>query len=146
MASFSKVILMGNVTRDPEIRALPSGDSLAKFGVGINRRFKGSDGNPKEESCFVDITFFKKQAEVCEKYVHKGDSIVIEGRLKQESWEKDGQKRSKLVVIGDTLHLMPKKANKSDDAAVEVIADESIDGYEPTLKPSKKKKADEVPF
>ncbi len=146
MASFSKVILMGNVTRDPEIRALPSGTSLAGFGVGINRRYKGSDGNPKDETCFVDITFFGKSAEICEKYVHKGDSIVIEGRLKLESWEKDGQKRSKLVVIGEKLHLMPKKANKSDDAAAEIIADESTDGYESAVKPSKKKKDDEVPF
>ena len=145
MASFSKVILMGNVTRDPEIRVLPSGDSLAKFGVGINRRFKGSDGNPKEETCFVDITFFKKQAEVCEKYVHKGDSIVVEGRLKQENWEKDGQKRSKLVVIGDTLHLMPKKVNKADDIDADVASDESLNSYE-TIESSKKKRDEEVPF
>ena len=136
---------MGNVTRDPEIRVLPSGDSLAKFGVGINRRFKGSDGNPKEETCFVDITFFKKQAEVCEKYVHKGDSIVVEGRLKQENWEKDGQKRSKLVVIGDTLHLMPKKVNKADDIDADVASDESLNSYE-TIESSKKKRDEEVPF
>lgn len=146
MASFSKVILMGNVTRDPEIRALPSGTSLAGFGVGINRRYKGSDGNPKDETCFVDITFFGKSAEICEKYVHKGDSIIVEGRLKQESWEKDGQKRSKLVVIGEKLHLMPKRGEKTDESAVEIVSEESVENYKPTLKPSRKKKDDEVPF
>ena len=146
MASFSKVILMGNVTRDPEIRAFPSGSSLAGFGVGISRKYKGSDGNLVDDPTFVDIKFFGKQAEVCEKYVHKGDSIVIEGRLKLESWEKDGQKKSKLVVIGEKLHLMPKKEIKADNTSAEVVSDESIDGYEPTVKPSKKKKDDEVPF
>ncbi|MFH0948585.1 MAG: single-stranded DNA-binding protein [Elusimicrobiota bacterium] len=145
MASFSKVILMGNVTRDPEIRALPSGTSLAGFGIGINRRYKGSDGNLKEETCFVDITFFGKLSEICEKYVHKGDSIIVEGRLKQDTWEKDGQKRSKLVVIGEKLHLMPKKAEKADDTATELASDESLDGYEPS-ESSKKNKDEQVPF
>jgi len=146
MANYSKVILLGNVTRDPEIRALPSGTSLASFSVGINRKYKGSDGNLKEEACFVDITFFGKQAEVCEKYVHKGDSIFIDGRLKQDSWEKDGQKKSKLVVVGERLQLISKKNDKSVAASAGAVGDESIDSYEPIVKPSKKKKDDEVPF
>ena len=146
MASFSKVVLMGNVTRDPEIRALPSGMSLASFGIGINRKYKGADGNLKEETCFVDITFFGKQAEICEKYVHKGDSIVVDGRLRQDTWEKDGQKRSKLVVVGERLHLMPKRTEKVVDAAAEIVNDESVDGYDATAKPTEQKKTDEVPF
>ena len=146
MAGFSKVILMGNVTRDPEIRALPSGLSLASFSVGISRKRKGADGNLKDETCFVDITFFGKQAEICEKYVHKGDSIAVDGRLKQDSWEKDGLKRSKIVVIGENIHLMPKRGEKADESAVEIVSEEAVESYKPVLKPSKKKKDDEVPF
>ncbi|MFH1541374.1 MAG: single-stranded DNA-binding protein [Elusimicrobiota bacterium] len=146
MASFSKVILMGNVTRDPEIRMLPSGTPLAGFGVGINRRFKGSDGNMKEETCFVDITFFGKSAEICEKYVHKGDSIVVEGRLKQDTWEKDGQKKSKIVVIGEKLHLMPKKAGKVDEGDIDASCNESSNDSGLTSKLSEDKEEEKVPF
>src|SRR3989339_2094157 len=144
MASFSKVILMGNVTRDPEIRFGPSGAPIAAFSIGINRKYKISDGSTKDETCFVYITFFGKQAEICQKYVHKGDSIVIEGRLRQDSWEgKDGQKRSKLVVVGEKLHLMPKRGDKtSESASVEEIASDTQDDE----KPSMSKKEDEVPF
>lgn len=151
MASFSKVILMGNVTRDPEVRFAGSGTPIAGFGIGINRRYKGNDGNLKDETCFVDITFFGKQAEVCQNYVHKGDSIVIEGRLKQDNWEgKDGQKRSKLVVVGEKLHLMPKKGAKnqdeSEDSSVEAVGEAPAEEYKSSEKTTKKKKSDEIPF
>ncbi|MBN1385248.1 MAG: single-stranded DNA-binding protein [Elusimicrobia bacterium] len=146
MASFSKVILMGNVTRDPEVRFAPSGTPIAGFGVGINRRYKLADGSPKDEACFVDITFFGKQAEICQNYVHKGDSILVEGRLKQDTWEsKDGQKRSKLVVIGERLHLMPKKSSKGPDVDEDSVSETPVEEYTPSTK-TKKKKADEIPF
>ncbi|MEW6557077.1 MAG: single-stranded DNA-binding protein [Elusimicrobiota bacterium] len=146
MASFSKVILMGNVTRDPDVRYAADGSAIAGFGIGINRRYKSADGSLKEETCFVDITFFRKQAETCQKYVHKGDCIVVEGRLKQDTWEsKDGQKRSKLVVVGERLHLMPKREPSGVESA-ETVSDESADDYQPVVKPSKTKQDDEVPF
>jgi single-strand DNA-binding protein len=143
MASFSKVIIMGNVTRDPEVKALPSGTSVAQFSVAINRRWKDTAGEQKEEVSFVEISFFGKPAEICEKYVHKGDSIVIEGRLKQDTWEKDGVKRSKLHVIGEKLHLMPKRGEKDAETAAETAGDEP--GTD-SSKSSKKKNEEEVPF
>ncbi|OGS44796.1 MAG: hypothetical protein A2539_04200 [Elusimicrobia bacterium RIFOXYD2_FULL_34_15] len=144
MASFSKVILMGNVTRDPEIRFGSSGTAIASFSVGINRKYKIADGSLKEETCFVDITFFGKQAETCQKYVHKGDSIVIDGRLHQDSWEgKDGQKRNKIGVIGERLHLMPKRTGKIAEADSE---EETSGDIQDDVKSSASKKENEVPF
>ena len=101
MASFNKVILMGNLTRDPELRYTPSGLAIASIGIAINRRKKDQDGNQKEEVTFVDITAFDKQAEMIGQYFQKGKGIHIEGRLKFDQWEdkNTGQKRSRLGVV-----------------------------------------------
>lgn len=98
MASVNKVFLMGNLTRDPEIRYLPSGVAVAGFGIATNRKYKVGD-ELKEEVCFVDINVFGKQADACSTYLHKGSGVFIEGTLRFRSWETDdGQKRSKLDV------------------------------------------------
>ena len=101
MASFNKVILMGNLTRDPELRYTPSGTAIAAFGIATNRRWKDQDGNQKEEVTFIDITAFGKQAEVIGQYFQKGKGIHMEGRLKFDQWDdkNTGQKRSKLGVV-----------------------------------------------
>lgn len=100
MASFNKVILLGNLTRDPETRATPSGLQICKFGIAVNRRFSTKDGEQREEVTYVDIDAFGKQAEVIDKYLSKGDPIHIEGRLKLDQWEtKEGDKRSRLGVV-----------------------------------------------
>lgn len=109
MAGFNKVILMGNLTRNPELRYTPSGTPVASFGLATSRRFKQGD-ELKEEVCFVDIVVFGKQAEHCGQYLNKGNGAIIEGRLQQRRWEtEDGQKRSKHEVVAQTVTFMPKR-------------------------------------
>ena len=107
MASFNRVILMGNLTRDPELRYLPSNMAVCDIGLATNRRFKDKDGNQREEVCFVDVTAFGRQAEVIKQYMSKGRPILIEGRLRYDSWTgQDGQKRSKLGVVVENFQFV----------------------------------------
>ncbi|HGJ67176.1 TPA: single-stranded DNA-binding protein [bacterium] len=107
MASLNKVFLIGNLTRDPELRYTPSGTAVANFGLATNRKYKGQDGEMKEETCFVDIVTWGKTAENCSNYLSKGRPVFIEGRLQFRSWETDdGQKRSKLDVIADRIQFL----------------------------------------
>jgi single-strand DNA-binding protein len=101
MASFNKVILMGNLTRDPEMRVTPGGFSICKFTLAVNRKFKSQDGQEKEEVAFIDVDSFGKQAEVISKFFGKGKPILVEGRLRQDKWDDktSGEKRSKLMVV-----------------------------------------------
>jgi len=108
MANLNEVRLIGNLTRDPELRAIPSGAQIANFGLATNRRFKGQDGVQREEVTFVDITAWGKTAELCGQYLRKGRSVYIGGRLKFESWEdrNTGQKRSKLSVTAENIQFL----------------------------------------
>jgi single-strand DNA-binding protein len=101
MANFNKVILAGNLTRDPELRYTPKGLAIAKFGLAVNRTWTNEAGEKKEEATFVDIDAFGKQAEVIAQYVKKGQQFLVEGRLKLDQWDdkQTGQKRSKLAVV-----------------------------------------------
>ena len=101
MASFNKVILMGNLTRDPELRYTPSGTAIAKMGLAVNRVWRDSEGQQKEEVTFVDVDAFGKQAETIGQYMQKGRPILVEGRLKLDQWEdkNTGQNRSRLGVV-----------------------------------------------
>ena len=102
--SYNKVILLGNLTRDPQLSYLPSQTPVVDFGLATNRKWKGADGNQNEEVCFVDCTAFGKVAETLNKYLHKGEAVLVEGRLKFESWQaKDGSKRNKLKVLVETF-------------------------------------------
>ena len=107
MASFNKVILMGNLTRDPEMRVTSGGLSICKIGLAVSRTYNTRDGERKEETTFVDIDAFSKQAEVIAKYLRKGSPLMVEGRLKLDQWEtNEGQKRSKLGVILESFQFM----------------------------------------
>jgi single-strand DNA-binding protein len=109
MANFNKVMLLGNLTRDPELRYLPSQTAVVEFGLAINRKYKGQDGSVKEETCFVDCQAFGKPAETLNKYCRKGNPLFIEGRLKFDSWKKqDGSKASKLRIIVENFQLLGK--------------------------------------
>ena len=101
MASFNKVILMGNLTRDPELRYTPSGTAIAKMGLAVNRVWRDAEGQQKEEVTFVDVDAFGKQAETIGQYMQKGRPILVEGRLKLDQWEdkNTGQNRSRLGVV-----------------------------------------------
>jgi single-strand DNA-binding protein len=108
MASFNKCLLMGNLTRDPELKFLPSQTAVTEFGVACNRKFRTKEGEDREEVTFVDCTAFGKTAEVISQYMSKGKPIFIEGRLKFDSWEDktDGKKRSKLTVIIENFQFV----------------------------------------
>ena len=111
MAGFNKVILIGNLTRNPELRYTPNGTPVAAMGLAVSRRYKQGD-DLKEEVCFVDIVVFGKQAEHCGQYLSKGNGIIVDGRLQQRRWEtEDGQKRSKHEVVAQTVTFLPKRGD-----------------------------------
>jgi single-strand DNA-binding protein len=112
VASFNRVILLGNVTRDIEIKYLQSGMAVAEIGLAVNDRRKDQNGQWIEETTFVDVTLWGRTAEVAGEYLGKGAPVLIEGRLKLDSWEKDGQKRSKLRVVGEKMQLIPTGQGK----------------------------------
>jgi single-strand DNA-binding protein len=106
MASFNRVILLGNLTRDVEVRYLQSGTAVADVGMAVNDRRKGQNGEWIEETTFVDVTLWGRTAEVAGEYLSKGSPLLVEGRLKYDSWEKDGQKRSKLTVVCERMQMV----------------------------------------
>ena len=106
MASYNRVILVGNLTRDPELRYIPSGTAVTEITMAISDRRKDQSGNWIEETTFINVTLWARTAEVVCEYLSKGSSVLIEGRLKFETWEKDGQKHSKLKVIGDRMQML----------------------------------------
>src|SRR3989440_3265186 len=126
MASFNKIILLGNLTRDPALRFTPSGTPVASFGLAVNTpragqsgTERGGQGNPPErrdDVCFVDIVAFGRQAETASEYLRKGRAALIEGRLQWRSWEgQDGQKRSKHDVLADRIQFMPRGREEGPD-------------------------------
>ncbi|MEX2093747.1 MAG: single-stranded DNA-binding protein [Pirellulales bacterium] len=108
MASYNRVILVGNLTRDPELRYIPSGTAVSDVGLAVNDRIKRGD-QWVDEVTFVDITLWGRTAEIANEYLSKGSPVLIEGRLKLDRWEKDGQKHSKLKVVGDKLQMLGSK-------------------------------------
>ena len=107
MANFNKVLLMGNLTRDPQLSYLPSPTAVVEFGLAINRKWKSKDGEQKEDTCFIDCQAFGRTAETINKYLSKGRPIFVEGRLKFDSWTaQDGSKRSKHRVTVENFQFM----------------------------------------
>lgn len=109
MANLNKVLLLGNLTRDPEVRYTPKGTAVADIGVAINRTWNNEQGQRQEETTFVDITLWGRQAELAQQYLGKGRGVFIEGRLQMDTWEDkaSGQKRSKLKVVAENLQFLP---------------------------------------
>jgi single-strand DNA-binding protein len=103
------VILVGNLTRDPELRYIPSGTAVTEVGLAVNDRRKSSSGEWIEETTFIDVTLWGRTAEVASEYLNKGSSVLIEGRLKLDTWEKDGKKNYKLRVIGERMQMLGGK-------------------------------------
>jgi len=126
MASFNKVILMGNLTKDPEVRYAPNGTAVASFGLAVNRRYKQGE-EMKEEVCFIDVVVFGKQAETSGQYLSKGQGVIIDGRLQQRRWDtEDGQKRSKHEVVAQSIQFLPKRLGGPEGAG-ESPSDEVMD-------------------
>ena len=117
MASLNKVFLAGNLTRAPELRYTPGGTAVAQFGVAVNRKYKNRDGQLQEEATFVDIEVWGRQAETASEYLGKGSPVLIEGRLKLDSWEskQTGEKRSKLRVVGERVQFLGGRRDRGGD-------------------------------
>ncbi len=139
--SFNQVILMGNLTRDPELRTTPNGQSVCSFSLALNRSYKGADGNWQEATDFVDVVAWGALGERVNQYVVKGRPVLVSGRLQSRSWEQDGQKRSKVeVVASDVTFLGGRDGSQSADSGsseqaptakkdvvIDDISDEPID-------------------
>src|SRR3954447_7870398 len=108
MASFNKVILLGNLTRDPEVRYTPKGTAVTELGMAVNRVYTAENGEKREETTFVDVTLWGRTAKIAGEYLKKGRPVFIEGRLQLDTWDDktSGQKRSKLKVVGEGLQLL----------------------------------------
>lgn len=126
MASYNRVIMMGNLTRDPEIKQLTSGQSVGRFSIASSRQYKNRQtGNVTQEVCFIDIDVWGQQAEVCKQYLSKGKPVLIEGRLKLDSWQDaEGNKRSKHSIVADRVTFLSAGAGAQED--VEGGSDEAF--------------------
>jgi single-strand DNA-binding protein len=143
MPSLNRVFLIGNLTRDPEIRYTPSGTSVVSFGLAVNRAFKAQTGEKKEETCFVRVVTFGKQAESCNQYLAKGRLVFIEGRLQYRNWEYEGKKYNALDVIADRVQFLTRA--KEDGAAFSDLED-NVDPEDTTLEETGSAEEGEVPF
>lgn len=121
MASINRVFLMGNLTRDPQVRQIPSGTSVADLGLAVNESYRNKSGEQVESTCFADIVVWGRQAEACGEYLSKGSAVFIEGRLQFDQWEsKDGDRRSKLRVRADRVQFMSRGGKRESEADAEV--------------------------
>jgi len=115
---FNKVILIGNLTKDPELRYTPQGTPVATFRLAVNYRYKQSD-EMKQETTFIDIVVFGRQAESCGQYLNKGSSALVEGRLQERRWESDGQQRSKFEVVAQSVRFLSSKRGGPQESSGE---------------------------
>ena len=137
MASLNKVFLMGNLTRAPELRYTPSGTAVADLRLAVNRNYTTQSGEKREETCFLTVVVWGKQAESCGEYLDKGSPIMVEGRLQTRDWEtKDGQKRNAVEVVAERVQFM----GRSKSAAGAPGAPEAVEASAAT------EGEDEVPF
>ncbi|MDX9867935.1 MAG: single-stranded DNA-binding protein [Kiritimatiellia bacterium] len=129
MASFNKVILMGNLTRDPELRQTPTGAKVAELRLAVSETWRDKSGQPKEVTCFVDVVVWEKLAELCQQYLAKGRPVLVEGRLQMDEWKnQQGETRSKLRVRADTVKFVgppPSRPGETPTAARPAAADAS---------------------
>jgi len=150
MASFNKVLLLGNLTRDPEVRYTPKGSAVCDLGIAVNRSYTTDAGEKREEATFVDVTLWGRTAEVAGEYLKKGRPVFIEGRLQLDSWDdkQTGQKRSKLKVIGETMQLLGSGRGGGGAPAEASEEDRPSSRPTPPPKPSTQPQPDEdeIPF
>ena len=113
----NKVMLFGNLTRDPELRALPSGMNVVNFSIATNRTYKDRDGKKQEQTDFHNVVVFGRQADIVNQYLKKGSSVFVEGRLQTRSWEKDGEKKYRTEVVADRVQFGPKSSGAGGRSA-----------------------------
>jgi single-strand DNA-binding protein len=145
MASFNRVILIGNLTRDPELRYLPSGMAVSDVGLAVNDRFKRND-QWVEEPVFVDVTLWGRTAEVANEYLSKGSPVMIEGRLKLDRWEKDGQKHSKLKVTAEKMQMLGTREGARGGGRRDTGEASQYDDAEQYMPAGGPPPSDDIPF
>lgn len=128
MLGYNRVIFCGNVTREPELRYTPKGTALCSFGLALNEKYTGADGNKVESVVFIDCTAWEKSAEIIQQYVGKGDPLLVEGKMRQENWEdkQTGQKRTKLSCVVQSFRLLGN-GKKAEASAPEADPENPID-------------------
>ena len=153
MASFNKVILLGNLTRDPEVRYTPKGTAVTDIGLAVNRVYMGENNEKREEVTFVDVTLWGRTAEIAGEYLKKGRPVFIEGRLQLDSWEdkQSGQKKSKLKVVGETMQLLGSRpggsgGGESEEADRPTRSSGAKPSAPPPAKSAPAEPDDEIPF
>jgi single-strand DNA-binding protein len=147
MPNFNKVMLMGNLTRDPELRYTPNGQAVADIGIAINRRRKSQDGERRDETTFVTVTAWGRQAEVINEYFSKGRPIFIEGRLQLDEWTtQEGQRRSKLKVILENFEFLTSRGDNSGDSGGQRARQQSRQQTSRRSEPSHDDDAGDEPF
>ena len=146
MANFNKVLLMGNLTRDPQLSYLPSQTAVVEFGIAVNRKWTGQDGSDREEVCFVDCRAFGKMAENINKYLKKGRPLFVEGRLSFDSWTaQDGTKRSKHRVTVENFQFLGSPGGANAGQAEQGGGADSPPAQDEPQNPGGGK-ADDIPF
>ncbi len=150
MASYNRVILIGNVTRNPELRYISKGSAVTDLGLAVNDRVKNAAGQWVEQANFIDVTLWGRTAEIACEYLTKGSQVMIEGRLKYDTWESDGQKRSKLRVVGERMVMLGARGERSGRPAAagnraysEAAADEPPEADLPDQPPEAE---EDIPF
>ena len=143
MANLNRVFLIGNLTRDPELRYIPSGTAVVSFGLAINTPITKPSGEAKEDVCFVRIVVWGKQAETCKQYLTKGRLVFVEGRLIYRSWEQDGKTRSTLEVRADRVQFLGPRRSEGPDAPEPSDPSEALAG---TPEPASTESLEEPPF
>jgi single-strand DNA-binding protein len=151
MASFNKVILLGNLTRDPEVRYTPKGTAVTELGMAVNRVYTAENGEKREETTFVDVTLWGRTAEIAGEYLKKGRPVFIEGRLQLDTWDDktSGQKRSKLKVVGEGLQLIGSRPGGGGGGGDEEGGSSAPRSSRPAPPPKAAPSApddDEIPF
>lgn len=147
MASLNKIFMIGNLTRDPELRYVPSGAPVATFGLAVNRTFVTQHGDKKDEVCFVRVVVFGKQAESCSQYLTKGRPVFIEGRLQYRAWEQDGQKRSTLDIVADRVQFLGAPGKHGSSGSEEMADPQKETFTEDAPTPTDNMKSEEeAPF
>jgi single-strand DNA-binding protein len=155
MASFNKVILLGNLTRDPEVRYTPKGSAVCDLGIAVNRVYTTDGGEKREEVTYVDVVLWMRLAEIAGEYLKKGRPVFIEGRLQMDTWDdkQSGQKRTKLRVVGETMQLLGSRPSGAPTAPEESGDEDrpARSGGKPSAPPPKsatpaEPDEDEIPF
>jgi single-strand DNA-binding protein len=138
---FNKVVLMGNLTRDPELRSIPSGQQVASFSLAVNRTWKNSNGEQQEAVDYIDCNAWGKPGEIITQYMKKGSAILVSGRLQQRQWEQEGQKRSKVEIVVEDFNFVGGNDSGSSNGGGSYQNSPSSDSSAPAANPTEKKDA-----